>query len=136
MKKVYFACSIRGGREDADTYSRIVELINKHGKCLSELFGTEDQPHVDHVLSDVQIYRRDIDWLKSADCVIAEVSTPSLGVGYELAKAEEWQTPVLALYRSQPGKKLSAMLTGGGKIKVQEYSDVADLDGVIKDFCS
>jgi len=134
VKKVYFACSIRGGREDALVYGQIVDLINKYGKCLSELFGTEDHPHVDKSLSDAQIYRRDINWLKTADCVIAEVSTPSLGVGYELTKAEEWQIPVLALYRRHPARKLSSMIAGGGKIKVHKYSSVDQLDGVIKDF--
>jgi hypothetical protein len=32
-------------------------------------------------LPDHEIHRRDLEWLESCDAVIAEVSTPSLGVG-------------------------------------------------------
>ena len=59
--------------------------------------------------------------LRQADAMIAEVTNPSLGVGYEIAKAEEWNLPVLALYRPQPGKKLSAMIAGSPQTKVVEY---------------
>jgi 2'-deoxynucleoside 5'-phosphate N-hydrolase len=135
MKKIYFACSIRGGRDDSLIYAELVTLINKHAKVLSELFGSEDLPHSDHQkMSDKDIYARDIDWLKEADAVIAEVTTPSLGVGYEIAKADEWHKPILALYRLQPGKKLSAMITASPGTKVIEYQEVKDLDKTIVDF--
>ena len=44
------------------------------------------------------IYNRDVDWLRESDCVIAEVTQPSLGVGYELGFAESLKIPVLCLY--------------------------------------
>ena len=62
--------------------------------------------------SDREIFMRDMEWLQSADLVIAEVTTPSLGVGYELGIAEKVKIPVLCLYRPIKGKRLSAMISG------------------------
>ena len=66
---------------------------------------------------DTSIYDRDIKWLKSADAVIAEVSTPSLGVGYELGIAQKLKKPVLCLYKPSYNKYLSAMIKGNEKFR-------------------
>jgi len=34
-------------------------------------------------LTAQDIYQRDVDWLTESDAAIAEISNPSLGVGYE-----------------------------------------------------
>ena len=39
MKKVYFAGSIRGGRQDADMYKRIIEYIQRNHIVLTEHVG-------------------------------------------------------------------------------------------------
>ena len=61
---------------------------------------------------DRYIHDRDMQWLKSSDVMIAEVTTVSLGVGYEIGRAVESGKKVLCLYRKIPGKKLSAMIAG------------------------
>ena len=38
-RKIYFAGSIRAGRNDADLYARIVEVLRKYGKVLTEHVG-------------------------------------------------------------------------------------------------
>lgn len=39
MKKVYFAGSIRGGREDAGLYRRLIQYIQKDNIVLTEHIG-------------------------------------------------------------------------------------------------
>jgi hypothetical protein len=68
------------------------------------------------------------------DVVVAEVSTPSLGVGYELGQAESMGKRVLCLYCPQDGKKLSAMLVGNPRFTVLEYSAVAGLADPLRKF--
>jgi len=87
-------------------------------------------------LSENDIHSRDIDWLTSSDVVVAEVTTTSLGVGYELGIAEELQKKVLCLYREQEGKRLSAMIVGNPKFTVQFYKSLDELDEVFKKFFS
>jgi nucleoside 2-deoxyribosyltransferase len=133
MKKVYFACSIRGGG-DKSVYPALIEIISKQAELLTEIFASDAlRPH-GSPLPENQIWERDIAWIKEADVVIAEVSNPSLGVGYEIAKAEEWGKPVLALYHAMPDRKLSAMISGSPHTTIVEYEDVDELAEPIREF--
>ncbi|MRR29376.1 deoxyribonucleoside 5'-monophosphate N-glycosidase [bacterium] len=62
------------------------------------------------VVEPNEIYQRDVAWVTGCDALIAEVSTPSHGVGYEIALALTQGKPVLCLYRN--GKRVSKMITG------------------------
>ena len=42
MKKIYFACSIRGGRKDAEIYAELVAHIKLKATVLSEIFADEN----------------------------------------------------------------------------------------------
>jgi hypothetical protein len=126
---IYFAGSIRGGRADAAIYARIIELLKRHGKVVTEHVGAnlslggENAP-------DCDIHDRDLDWLRSADVLVAEVTAPSLGVGYEIGRAVEWGKRVICLYRPAPERKLSGMIAGCRGVFVHEYHDVESLAAV------
>ena len=78
-------------------------------------------------MTDIQIYEKDMAWLREASAVVAEVTTPSLGVGYELGQAEAMGKPVLLLFmRSTDGKRLSAMLTGNKAFDLCEYIELGE----------
>ena len=57
-------------------------------------------------LSLKEIYERDMEWLKKSDLVIAEVSMPSLGIGYELGVAEKLGKRVICFYDFVKGNPL------------------------------
>jgi len=78
-------------------------------------------------LSDKQIHDRDLKWLRNSDIIVAEVTTPSLGVGYEIAIAVKESIPVIALFRNNTEKRLSAMIKGDESINVIEYSEIETL---------
>jgi nucleoside 2-deoxyribosyltransferase len=61
-------------------------------------------------------------WLEECDAVVAEVTTPSLGVGYELGLAEKLGKSILCLFDVvNPDFRLSAMLSGNPKATVARY---------------
>ena len=133
--KIYFAGSIRGGREDKALYMQIIRYLAKHGTVLTEHVGDENLSDFgEDGLSDQGIYERDMSWLRSSHVVVAQVTTPSLGVGYEIGKAEEFKKPVLCLYRKQPGKRLSAMLSGNPHVKNTEYETLEEAFEAINEF--
>lgn len=137
MKEIYFAGSIRGGRDDATIYKRIIDLIILEGaSVLTEHIGSKDLQATGEARSSREIHDRDLSWVRKADAIVAEVTNPSLGVGYELGKAEEWGKPILALYRPTPDKKLSAMIGGSLGIRVVDYQDVNELQPIIHEFLS
>lgn len=133
--KIYFAAAIRGGREDRQLYQKLISFLkmNKHQQVLTEHIGSNQLISTrENKLSDKEIRDRDINLLTQADLVIAETSQPSLGVGYELAQAEQLAKPVIILHR--PGKStLSAMINGTDyfKDKVHTYATIEDAKRVL-----
>lgn len=135
MKKIYFACSIRGGRTDQPFYEELVEHIKLHAEVLSEMFGDPNLTEQGHKnMTDQQIWTRDVAWINDADGIIAEVTNPSLGVGYEISLAENLHKPVLALYRAREGNRLSAMINGSPSTTVLNYENIQDVEDRIKSF--
>jgi len=134
--KLYFAGSIRGGRDDAKVYHQIIVLLAQYGTVLTEHVGDPAlTPAGEDGLSDEAIYKRDMAWLRDADVVIAEVTTPSHGVGYEIAQAEAMGKPTLCLRRQRTGcSPLSAMLAGNPRLRCQSYNNVEDLRPILEQF--
>lgn len=136
MKQVYFACSIAGGRDHAHVYSDIVKYIKDAGmQPLSELFADKNLlSEVGTDASPAYIWNRDITWVKSADAIIAEVTQPSLGVGYEIAIAESLGIPVLALFKEDNNRRLSPMIDGNPHLEVFRYKQITQTRAVIGNF--
>ena len=125
--KIYFAGSIRAGREDQGLYHQLIQGLQSHGQVLTEHVGDPSLTAFgDDGPSDQGIYERDMAWLAKADLVVAEVTLPSLGVGYEIGRAESLDIPVLCLYREQDGRRLSAMVSGNPQVMLVRYSTVAE----------
>ena len=134
--KLYFAGAIRGGRQDASTYHAMIAHLQTHGEVLTEHVGSKAlSDGGEHDLSDDQIHARDVAWLGECDAVVAEVTVPSLGVGYELGIAEKLGKPVLCLFdASNPGFRLSAMLSGNPKTTVVRYQELDEAIEAIDQF--
>jgi 2'-deoxynucleoside 5'-phosphate N-hydrolase len=73
-----------------------------------------------------EVFTRDINWIRRCDVLIAEVSTPSHGVGYEIGFALGEGKPVLCLY--QEGRKVTKMIVGNPdpNLKVRPYGTVEE----------
>lgn len=131
--KIYFAGSIRAGRDDAELYAKIIKLLQESAEVVTEHIGSaalSAQGEVEK--TDEFIRRRDLEWLESSDLVVAEVTHPSLGVGYELAYAEARNIPVLCLFR--PGQRLlSAIVRGNSYFDIVDYESFEDLVDIIPD---
>jgi Nucleoside 2-deoxyribosyltransferase. len=128
--KIYFAGSIRGGREDAALYFEIVSSLARYGTVLTEHVGDSELSINGDELSDREIHDRDLQWLRSCDCLVAEVTKPSLGVGFEIGKATEWGKQVLCLYRPSDSRLLSAMIGGNDRVTVERYRSVDEVDAI------
>ena len=133
--KIYFAGSIRGGREDWAVYQELIENLGRFGQVLTEHVGDPDLPdYGENVLPDEEIFQRDMAWLQEADSIVAEVTTPSLGVGFEIGRAELLGKPVLCLYRQKEGRRLSAMIAGNPKLQVRVYESMEEAVALVEEF--
>lgn len=118
---IYFACAISAGRQEAATYAKLVTVLRVSGTVLTEAFADLDYDE-DPRLAPRSINERDLDLLAQADLLVAEITVPSLGVGYEISKAESWGKPVLCLYR-MPDAVPSPMISGAEGVTTWPYRD-------------
>jgi nucleoside 2-deoxyribosyltransferase len=108
---LYFSCSLTGGRGDQPIYATLVAHLQALGqRVLTAHLAAETVTVEDGGVAAEEVFERDTAWLRECDAVIAEVSTPSHGVGFEIAYALERGKPVLCL--AQDGVRVSKMLTG------------------------
>jgi len=131
--KIYFAGSISSGRQDVAVYQRIIAILKTHGQVLTEFIGDSNLSALgEKNITDKEIHDRDLEWLLSADLVVAEVSNPSLGVGYEIGRALEHGIKIVCLYKKEEGKRLSAMIKGAPGVEVLVYENVEEFENLIK----
>ena len=134
---IYFACSITGGRELESAYQQIVAALTADGHEIptSHLAQSEVMEN-ERTLTPQYVYERDVTWIKNCDVLIAEVSVPSHGVGYEIAFALGIGKPVLCMY--EQGRRVSKMITGNPDpaLVTKSYSNLEEAISLAKAFLS
>ncbi|KAJ3257914.1 hypothetical protein HK103_004205 [Boothiomyces macroporosus] len=122
----------KGGTQDAALYQQLISHLKQYGPVLTEHVGDPTRT-AQMNLSDSEIWKLDMKWLRESTIVIAECTVTSLGVGYELGIAESLKLPTLCLYRGQQ-KHLSAMITGNPNFTTSYYLEVAEAIELIDRF--
>ncbi len=133
--KIYFACSITGGRDFESIYQVMVrDLIRAGHQVLTAHLAESNAGAQEAALGPQEVYRRDLNWILESDVLIAEVSVPSHGVGYEIGFALGLHKPVLALY--QGDRKISKMISGNPDefLHVKKYQEAAEALLIMQDF--
>jgi len=132
---IYFACSITGGREFEGVYQDLIVslLADGHEIPTAHLAGS-DVLALEAVASARDVYERDVTWIRKAEALIAEVSVPSHGVGYEIGFALNLGKPVLCIY--QQGRKISKMISGNPhpKLTVKSYKEPDEAVSLAREF--
>ncbi len=133
--KIYFSCSITGGRQDEAVYQAMVSALLAAGHEVPTAHLSES--NILSLESDAdagEIYRRDVNWVNESDAVVAEVSTPSHGVGYEVALALLSGKPVLCCY--QRSRRVSKMILGNDQpnLTLAPYDSTAEAVAALRDF--
>jgi nucleoside 2-deoxyribosyltransferase len=132
---IYFACSITGGREFEAVYQAIVHALAEDGHQVPTAHLAESSVTArEAVIDPHEVYSRDVTWIRECDVLIAEVSMPSHGVGYEIGFALGNGKPVLALY--QEGRKVSKMISGNPdpRLAVKIYQKPEDAIQSVRKF--
>jgi nucleoside 2-deoxyribosyltransferase len=133
--KVFFSGSIRGGRQLISTYEHIINFIKSQGHTvLSEHVAMPKLEKVEEKMSEEEIFNKDVGWIEDSDCVMADVTVASVGVGYEVCHALNCGKPVLCVY--EVGAKASAMVLGNTSelIQVKGYSGLGEVEGIVREF--
>ena len=133
--KIYFACSITGGREFERIYQDLMAALLGDGHEIPTAHLAESNViALEAVTPAREVYERDVIWIRKADVLIAEVSAPSHGVGYEIGFALQVGKPVLCIH--QEGRKISKMINGNPhpRLTVQAYREPQEAIRLAREF--
>lgn len=130
LLRLYFAASLRGGADFALLRRRIA-FLESFGTVLTRHLAS---PHTAELgaRSDAEIFALDQRLLAEADVFIADLSSPSTGSGFMVARAVEQQKPVLALFRE--GQRASAMIAGCPQLTTRFFADEAGFETQVRAF--
>ncbi len=129
---LYFACPVRGRSDGAVDLGAVMDVVAEFGEVLTEHLRVAEDLRAR--LADGAIHRRQMDWLLASDAVVAEITAPSHGVGYEVAIAVEREIPVLALRHVSATHGLSAMFGGDDRVHVEVYERPEDVRSLLRRF--
>ena len=136
---IYLSGSISAGRGKVNTYMKIVEVFESMGHRLTSPQVADPQvgsKGEGEPADSSYIFQRDIRQIDESEVMIAEVSIPSLGVGYEICYAIQRGIPILCLYDTENATcRLSAMISGNNypQLQIKEYHS-ANLESIIRDY--
>jgi nucleoside 2-deoxyribosyltransferase len=131
---IYCAGPIKGDTKFQESYKDIVRIVESMEHTALAQFSSKIPSTI--LLSDKQIYTRDVKWIDGSKLMIAEVSGASLGVGFEIAYALfVKKIPVLAVYNEQ-AQDISSMITGCSdpNLQLKKYYNQEDLERIIRNF--
>ncbi len=138
MKKVYFAITVAGQRDNLENGKEIVKILKENFKfnVLTEHLVDENAWQHDSQFTPQHVFERDMKWVDEANCLIAEISSSSLGVGYEIGYALNHKKPVLCLIKTEIEDKLSRIIKGNTSsyIRVVSYKNINEIEKIIRTF--
>lgn len=124
--KIYFTAATTN-EGDTKRYKSILSAIKMLGH--TSLSGTQiitpALKKKDERLQAQEIFRREKERIEQSDCVVAEVTSPSSGVGGEIVYALVHNKPVLALFYKDAENLLSPMIAGNPSehLYLEHYED-------------
>ena len=125
--KIYVSGSIYGGTQKIDTYKIMIEELEKYGEVLDKQIADINTIENEKYQKDEEIFEDLERKIMMADIIFAEVTIPSLGVGYELGYADKLGKKIIAIYDETYTKKVSTMIRGNKRIKLIPYTDINDI---------
>jgi dTMP kinase len=137
MLKVYFTASTSFNGEFKNNYRKIIKEIQKNKVQLisGEQIISETLLLKDQKLAKEEIFLRQKKLIEAADCIIAEVTKPSLGVGSEVVYGLTKEIPVLGLVFEDEEDKISPMIAGNRSDNFfLEHYQMDNLNYRIKEF--
>ncbi|MDI6783743.1 MAG: nucleoside 2-deoxyribosyltransferase [bacterium] len=132
---IYLSGAIAAGRQKIAVYQQIAEIVQALGHRITSPQVADPKVTNDgkgEPADPREIYLRDMKQLEDSELMIAEVSIPSLGVGYEIATAIHQRKRVLCLYDlDHSPNRISAIIAGHTSplLTLQGYhsQDIADI---------
>jgi hypothetical protein len=131
--QIYLAAAMTSTGRDLGAIRMLLECLEADGHAVPSRHVADPLGrNVETEVTDVEVARRDLSWVAACDALVAEVSTPSHGVGVEVAAAVAADKPVLLAYRR--GTTVSRLLLGLPGVEAFAYTDARDVREAVRRF--
>lgn len=115
--RIYLACTVRGDRGGVAAGRTICERLTALGHVvLTTHLLAHDVNDAEALLTEDQVFRRDLEWLTACDVLVAEASGSSYGVGFEvgyvLGRAATSGQRIVLVYDRSRRDAISRLITG------------------------
>ena len=125
--KVYISGSIYGGRQKVENYKAIIEKIEEFAEVLNKNIIDDDVIEKETFQKDNEIFEDLENKMREADFILADVTVPSLGVGYEIGFSDMIGKKIIAIYDLNDIEKVSTMIRGNERIKLIGYHKIEEI---------
>lgn len=131
--RVYLAAAMTHAGRNFEDIKMLLDCLEAEGHTVpSRQVADPLGRDVESEITDAEVARRDLNWVAACDALVAEVSTPSHGVGVEVAAALATDKPVLLAYRR--GTPVSRLLLGLPGVEAFAYTDAGDVREAVRRF--
>jgi hypothetical protein len=131
--RIYLAAAMTHAGRDLEDIKMLLDCLEADGHTVPSRHVADSLGrNVEREITDVEVARRDLSWVAACDALVAEVSTPSHGVGVEVAAALAADKPVLLAYRR--GTPVSRLLLGLLGVQAFAYTDAGDVREAVRRF--
>ena len=125
--KIYVSGSIYGGTQKIETYKMLIEELEKYGEVLDKQIADPNTIANEVYQKDEDIFNDLEEKLIISDVLVAEVSIPSLGVGFELGFADKLNKKIIAIYDKNYTEKVTTMIRGNKRITLIPYQRIEEI---------
>lgn len=135
--KIYFTGST-SQESNKKRYKKIIDIIEKQGhKNINYIYFPTDSKkykEAEKKLSGKNVYDYQTSLMNKADVLIADISTPSITVGYQIDYAINKKIPTIVIYKKSKDFRLPVVLTHPhfGLLKIEEYNDTDELKSILE----
>lgn len=108
-------------------YKQIIALLKKSGHdVVSEHVASSKLEEAEAKRTDEEIFLSDIGFIDECDCLVADITVPSIGVGYEICYAVSKGKRVVCVYKEEAS--VSAMVLGNRRVTTVPYATMEGLE--------
>lgn len=133
---LYCSSPYGGDTSDQELHQTMIKYIEDIGHTVLSAHSEKFRSSIP--LTEKQMYKRSLKWIDGSKLMIAEVSGPSIGVGFEISYAIfKRKIPVLVLC-TEDVQNISAMLYGCDSplLTLRRYKNMDDMKTILKSFIS
>lgn len=134
--KVYFSASNDVGYQRKIFYKKIISLLKTNGLTVEQ--SIVSHPSKKNLILPYEfndVYNSVLKKIDNSDVLVADISDPSGGVGYQVYHAFYSKKPIIIIYSRDSLSNPSVIIRGikSKKVNILEYSDFADLEKKLDD---